>query len=146
MMFSEQIHFKYGDGAWVKERGFPEHHLRIIFAFFDDEGERWYQVFDTTLKRGYADYEWRRADQLEANSDLVANAQDNQHLWFIGARCAAVQHVKYSLPARTDCESLQRFVQTGQEADRWCPQLWKMLAGCAAVGVLVAVANNRKRR
>jgi hypothetical protein len=44
-----------------------------------------------------------------------------------------------------DCESLQRFIQTGEEADRWCPQLWKLIAGCAALGFLFAIAGNQKR-
>ena len=39
MMFTQLPHFRYREGDWVKESGIPEHHLRIIYAFFDDGGD-----------------------------------------------------------------------------------------------------------
>jgi hypothetical protein len=145
--FTELPRFKYRDGDWVKERGFPEHHLRIMYFFESDDGRRLYMTYDTTLKRGYSDYELRDANQLEANSDLVQHADNDMHLQYILARCQASQHIKYSIPGRTDCESLQRFIQTGDEADRWCPQLWKYIAIAAVGAFFFSVINqNSKRR
>lgn len=144
MMFTELPHFKYQDGDWVKEYGIPEHHLRIIIFVEMEDGGRWYMTYDTTLQQGYSEYKWRWADELEAKSELVQHADGPAHLQLILARCLATWHLKYSIPARLDCESLQRFIQTGQEEDRWSPQVWTGIGIVAVVGLVFALANQKQ--
>jgi hypothetical protein len=118
--------FKYGRADWVKERGFPEHHLRIIRTHTNPDGQRWYLIWDTTLQRGYADYDWREADQLETKSELVKSADSDAHASLILGWCQQLTRTPYSIPQRLDCESLQRYVQSAREED-WSPQVWKAI-------------------
>src|SRR5258706_236255 len=110
--------FRYQPADWVRRYGIPQHHLRIV-ACVNSQGQRWYQIFDTTLTRSHANYEWILADVLEANSELVKRADNPVHAWQILQRCQANCCLKYSIPQRQDCESLQRFLHTGREEDRW---------------------------
>ena len=57
---AQQIVWKYEIAEWIRcatWAGLIDHHMRIIMRFVDAAHERWYLVFDTTLSRGYADYE-----------------------------------------------------------------------------------------
>ena len=146
MTLTELPYFEYRNGDWVKELGVPEHHLRVINSFIDN-GYRWYQTYDTTLERRYSEYQLRSADELEANSVLVQRAESPDHLIAILARCEATRHMSYSVPAKWDCHSLQRYIQTGREEDRWCPQVWTGIAFFAvAVGLAATLANQRQAR
>jgi hypothetical protein len=138
-------YFKYSAADWVKENGFPHHHLRIIARHVDNHGQRWYTIFDTTLKRGHADYDWRWADVLEANSELVKSAENVDHARAILQRCAKLRYWAYSVLQRTDCESLQGYIQTAKEEDRWCPQLWKTIGVVLSGSLLVAAINNHQQ-
>ena len=60
-------------------------------------------------------------------------------------RAALSRFLSYSLFARTDCESLQRWIHTGNEQDRWSPQVWMGIGG-SVLGTLVVAANQPKRR
>lgn len=144
MMFTQRPYFKYWEGDWVKESGIPEHHLRILYAFFDDGGNRWYQTYDTTLEQRYSDYRFRWADELEAKSVLVERAENHDHLQAIFARCEATRLTPYSVPARWGCHSLQRYLQTGREEDRWCPQVWTGIGVVAAVAFVATLANQKQ--
>lgn len=137
--------FKYLNADWVKENGFPQHNLRIISRNVDEHGQRWYTIFDTTLKREYADYDWRWADVLEANSELVKSAESVDHARAILQRCADLRYMRYSIPRRQDCESLQRYIQTAREEDRWCPQLWKAIGLVTGSLLLVATINDHQQ-
>jgi len=132
--------FKFQVGDWVKENGLPQHHLRVTSVGFDmNAGLPIYQVFDTTLRRGHADYEWRWAHPFEANSILVQRANGPLHVQQILGRCQNFCCLKYSIPQRQDCESIQRFIHTGREADRWSPQVWTGIAAAITVAIMVAV-------
>src|SRR5437667_39036 len=135
-------YFNYEIGDWVKKFGLPQHHLRITDRLVDEgDGQRWYKIFDTTLNRGHADYEWVLADQLEASSVLVAHAVNSVHVQQILWRCQNFCCLPYSIRQRQDCESVQRFIHTGRENDRWSPQVWTGIAA-AIVGV-VAIARSK---
>lgn len=122
--------WKYQTADWVVEPGLPDHHLRIIQQHVDPNSIGWYSIFDTRLAQGHSDYSLRRADELEATSRL----ESRPHSADVGAilqRTASCHFVAYSLFARTDCESLQRWIHTGEENARWSPQV---LAGVALLG------------
>jgi hypothetical protein len=125
--------WKYGQADWVVESGFPDHHLRIIRQLFQD-GVRWYLVFNTSLAGRFSDYKWRRASELESKSRLEKRPDAND-VEAILKRAASCRYILYSLLARTDCESLQRWIHTGDEGDRWSPQVWKGIGG----GVLLTI-------
>lgn len=128
------FYFKYQSTDWVKQYGLPQHHLRIISLRVDAEGQRWYWIFDTTLTRKFADYRWIRATELEARSELVQRAESTVRAWDILQRCERLRCLKYSIPQKQDCESLQRFIQTGREADRWSSQVaWTGLVASVAI-------------
>ncbi len=132
------IQFKYAVADWVRDRGMPQHHLRIIDRKVETDGFcifRWYYIFDTTLSRGYADYSWVRADALESNSDLVERTHDLVKIHDILTMCQRCQYVRYSILQRLDCESLQRYIQTFDESQRYSPQV----RGWATVGALIAL-------
>jgi hypothetical protein len=128
---------KYQRADWVKQYGLPQHHLRIVDVQFCYATYRWkYQVFDTTLSRRFADFFWMDAAELELNSELVMNADNFQHANEIIARCGQLRGLWYSIPARTDCESIQGFIQAGQEKDRFSPQVQGAL-GTVAILILL---------
>ena len=108
--------------------GFPNHHLRIIHQHVDDDGVRWYRIFDTSLRERYSDYKWRQADELESKSGLEKRPNPGD-VEAILRRAAACRYILYSLLARTDCESLQQWIHTGKENDRWSPQFWGGIGG-----------------
>ena len=128
------FYFRYFPADWVKQYGLPQHHLRVISAHVDANAQRWYWIFDTTLARGYADFCWMSADQLEAGSELVERAQNELHAWEIIKRCESLRYTPYSIPQRQDCESLQGFAQYGCEQQRQSRQVaWAGLIGTVAV-------------
>ena len=143
-MFS-MFYFKYQPADWVKQYGLPQHHLRIVSWIVDANGESWYLIFDTTLNRKCADYRWIRATELEDGSELVQRAENDIHACDILQRCERLRCVKYSIPQKLDCESLQRFIQTGREEDRWSPQVvWTGLFASVAIacGIVAYSRNN----
>lgn len=134
--------WKYEAADWVVEPGLPIHHLRIIQRLVDSNSIRWYSIFDTGLAQGQSDYSFRLADKLEANSRL----ESRPHSCDVGAilqRTEFCRFCEYSFFDRTDCESLQRWIHSGDESDRWSPQV---LAGVAALGCLALYVNQPKVR
>lgn len=141
----------YRKADWVVERGLlVDHHLRIIDTHISPTAQRFYLIFDTTtFNRGYADYEWRLADELEKHSDLVRRADSEEHAQAILQLCANVRYLPYSIFQRQDCESLQRWIHTGgREEYRWSPQLWTGIATVAFAVVYAAIKSEptKKRR
>ena len=134
--------WKYQAGDWVVEPGFPDHHLRIIEQHWDREGVRWYVIFDTSLTGQYSDYKWCPANELESQSRFEARPHPND-VPAIRQRTESCRYILYSLLARTDCESLQRWIHTGAEDDRWSPQVW--IGGLGIVG-MIALACAKSRR
>jgi hypothetical protein len=134
---------KYRRADWMRQRyGFPKHNLRIACFQIDPNTRRWlYQVFDTTLSRGLADFVWMDAAELERNYELVMSAYNDYHANVIIARCCALRGLWYSFSARTDCESLQRLIQTGQEIDRFSPQVQGAIGATALVLILGAITG-----
>jgi hypothetical protein len=132
--------WKYQAGDWVVEPGLPDHHLRVIEQFFDANGARWYTIFDTSLREQYGDYRWRNAEELERLSNLKARPEP-QDLPAILARAASCRGIAWSMLARTDCESIQGWIHSGDESDRWSAQVWLGIG----LGVF-ALASNQPRR
>lgn len=65
--------WKYEVGDWILNPiwgGLIDHHMRITDRLADTNGQRRYQIFDTALARGTADYEFALADTLERSSRL----------------------------------------------------------------------------
>src|SRR2546422_5937602 len=92
--------WKYLEGDWVLSpswAGLVDHHVRITDRHVDENWERWYKIFDTTLARGYADYSWVRAGDFEKESRLV-NRPDWRCVGAILERAAQCQYVLYSIP------------------------------------------------
>ena len=137
--------WRYRGADWVVEPGFPNHHLRIIRQFYDVKGVRWYQIFDTSLTERYSDYKWRCADELESKSRLEARPHPDD-VPAILQRPDFSRYIPYSILARTDCESLQRWIHTGAEDDRWSPQVWKAVAGAVISGSIALACSQPKRR
>lgn len=119
-------HWNYEAGDWVVELGLPDHHLRIVRQFFDASAVRWYRIFDTSLRGGYGDYGWRQADELESKSRLKARPEPDQ-VPAILERTERCRFVEWSILARTECESIQGWIHTGNESDRWSSQVWMAL-------------------
>jgi hypothetical protein len=113
------------------ELGFPNHHLRTVEQRWINS-TRWYLIFDTRLG-SHGDYRLRPAHELESKSVRIAGASPDQ-IPGIRQRTEFCRCIGYSFLARTDCESIQRWIQTGNPADRWSPQV---VAGAGA-GVLTA--------
>lgn len=137
--------YEYRVGDWVKKKSVPNHHLLIVEAGPDMCGHPSYQIFDTKVDRGHADFDCVLADELEANSELVLHADSPEHVRAILQRCQELCCRDYSILKRQDCESLQRYIHTGQEADRWSPQVVGAIvltAVAVAVGVVVAKSKN----
>ena len=141
------FYFRYRAADWVKRNGLPTHHLRIISPHVNPwDGQCWYCIFDTTLSRRYADYSWVLADILERGSEIVMHAENDIHAYDILQLCERLRFLSYSIPQRQDCESLQRFIQAGREADRWSPQVQVgLVLGLAALGVglSISAASNK---
>jgi len=125
--------WRYHPWDWVMLFGFPHHHLRIVEQRWINSA-RWYLMFDTRLG-SHGDYRLRRADELdpEHKSVLIARATPDQ-IPCIRYRTESCHLLGYSFLARTDCESIQRWIQTGNPADRWSPQV------VAGVGTAVLTA------
>ena len=122
-------------GDWVVEPGLPDHHLRIVQQLIDANDVRWYRIFDTSLRDVYGDYRWRQANELEPKSRLKTRPQPDQ-VPAILERTEFCRGIGWSMLARTDCESIQGWIHSGNENDRWSPQVW---IGIGA-GVLSAIA------
>jgi hypothetical protein len=136
--------WKYEIADWIMSPSWGfliDHHMRITNRLVDVNSQRWYQILDTTLTRGEADYEWVVADAIEKNSRLVQRP-DPRVVPAILQRTAQCKGLKYSIPERLDCESLQRWIHTGQEQYRWCPQVWTLVA--TLVGSVVIAAFQTK--
>src|SRR5262245_36779072 len=119
----KELEWEFDPADWIMSAswlGLIDHHMRVVRRYVDENQERWYLIFDTTLKRGYGDYEWVEAAQLENYARLVQRP-DPQFIDAILQRTAMCRGLKYSIPDRLDCESLQRWIHTGCEAFRWCP-------------------------
>lgn len=147
LMWNPQVRipWKYEAGDWVVEPGLPDHHLRIVQPVLD-ANVRWYLIFDTNLfTEGYGHYEWRGADELEWKSRLEARPHPDD-VPAVLERTASCRFIKYSIFARTDCESLQRWIHSGEERDRWSPQVWIGAGAVVASIALIFAQPEPKRR
>lgn len=138
-----QILWSYQEGDWVVEPGLPDHHLRIVQRLVDVNLIRWYQIFDTSLKNVYGDFRWRQADELETKSRLKARPNADQ-VPAILRRTEQCRFIEWSILARTDCESIQGWIHSGDEQDRWSPQVW-ISVGFGVLGA-IALASQPKQR
>ena len=138
-------HWKYAVADWVVEPGIPDHHLRIVGQFVDSASIRWYRIFDTSMTEVHSDYKLRRADDLEPKSrlearplpaDVAAILQRTEHCRF----------VRYSIFARTDCESLQRWIHSGNESARWSPQVWTALGTVCCLALAYVPPRSQRSR
>jgi hypothetical protein len=136
--------WKYESGDWVVEPGLPDHHLRIVQQFLDAQNVRWYGIFDTSLRENYGDYRWRQANELEPKSRLKARPEPDQ-VPAILERTAFCRGIEWSMLARTDCESIQGWIHSGNENDRWSPQVW-MGIGLGVLGVIALASGQPKQR
>ncbi len=135
--------WRYQPWDWVMLFGFPNHHLRIVEQRWNGS-VRWYWIFDTRLG-SHGEYSWRRADELdpEHKSVLIARATPDQ-IPGIRQRTEQCHLVGYSFLARTDCESIQRWIQTGKEGDRWSPQVVAGAgAGLLALGLIFGSSKTK---
>lgn len=137
-----QILWNYQEGDWVVEPGLPDHHLRIVQWFVDGNLVRWYRVFDTSSRNVYGDYRWRLADELESKSRLKARPEPDR-IPAILERTEQCRFIEWSILARTDCESIQGWIHSGDEQDRWSPQVW---IGVGLVAGVIALASQPKQR
>ena len=139
--------WKYESGDWVVEPGLPEHHLRIVQRFqqiFDGNVVRWYSIFNTSLREHHGDYKWRQANELESKSRLKMRPDADQ-VPAILERTEQCRFIQWSILARTDCESIQGWIHSGDEADRWSSQVWIGI-GAGVLSVIVLAANQPKQR
>lgn len=134
--------WNYEAGDWVVEPGLPDHHLRIVRQFWDGN-VRCYLTFDTSLRDVYAEYRVRLADELESKSFLRARPRHDQ-VPAILERTEFCRGIGWSMLARTDCESIQGWIHSGDEADRWSSQVWIGIG--AVLGGIVLAANQPKQR
>jgi hypothetical protein len=124
------------------------HHLRITARWTDENGKRWYQIFDTTAKRGHGDYEIISAAELEKHCRLFRRPSEAA-IPGIVARVPFCRYVPYSIKNRQDCESIQRWIETGEEKYRFSPQVWTfaaLLAFSIGYGVYQAYKPKPRRR
>jgi hypothetical protein len=136
----------FKDADWIKTSswlGAIEHHMRIVD--YRNFWKREYLVFHTTPTVGYAHYEWVSADELERNAIWVNGAVDAAHASLILQRAFNSWGLEYSVPKRQDCESLQRWIQTGDENYRWSPQFWSGVA-LVVFAVGYAVVNEHRNQ
>jgi len=136
--------WKYESGDWVEEPGLPDHHLRIVQQVLDANNVRWYSIFDTSFGDGYAEYRWRPANELESKSRLKARPEPDE-VPAVLERTAFCRGIGWSLLARTDCESIQGWIQSGSENDRWSPQVW-MGIGLGVLGAFAWASGQPKQR
>jgi len=139
---------RFKNADWVKCPtwfGAVEHHMRIVdYRSYD---EREYLIFHTTPAVGYAHYEWISADKLERTAIWVNGAVDAAHAPLILQRTFNSWGLKYSVQNRQDCESLQRWIQTGDENYRWSPQFWSGVAVVVfAIGYAVVNEHRNQRQ
>jgi hypothetical protein len=143
--------WKFLIGDWIMSpawAGLIDHHMRVTNRLVDVNDQSWYQIFDTTLERGHADYEWVPAADLEKTSRIVQRP-DQLSVPVILGRSPQCRGLKYSVPERLDCESLQRWIHTGKEEYRWCPQVWTLIltvAGSLAIGYFKTQPPKRRRQ
>ena len=64
------------------------------------------------------------------NRLTVQKAPTPEHAFAMLQRAAECRHVKYSIPERLDCESLQRWIHTGLEPCRCSSGLVRYCYGC----------------
>jgi hypothetical protein len=145
-LIPNQPKWSFEVGDWITSSswmGLIDHHMRVTQRLVDSNSVRWYQVFDTTVTRGYADYEWVLADKLESESRLVIRPYP-EYIPAILHRAAHCQHLVYSVPARMDCESVQRWIQTGLEQFRWSGQVWTGILTVAGSIIVAAVTAEQR--
>lgn len=133
--------WKFGPGDWVVEPGLPNHHLRIVERHLENN-VRWYKIFDTRMN-DVGEYRWRQANELESKSFLYASPTPDQ-IPAILERTESCRGIEWSAWVRTDCESIQRWIHTGNENDRWSPQVL-IGVGLAAVITLACTQPNQQR-
>ena len=124
------------------------HHLRITARWMDEDGVRWYQIFDTTAKRGHADHQTVSAAEIEKHCRLVKRPPAYA-IPGILARVPRCRYLPYSIYNRQDCESIQRWIETGEEKYRFSPQVWTAVALVAfslGFGVYQAYRPKPQRR
>lgn len=138
MLHVQPVVWSFQAGDWVVEKGIPDHHLRIIEQFTDALGIRFYIVFETSLRDKFSGLRYRNAEQLESKAAWKMGAGNDLDAILERARRAC--GIPYSILARTDCESLQRWIQSGKEEDRWSTQLWLAL-GLGGLGLLFFGSN-----
>ena len=135
--------WKYEVGDWVVEPGLPDHHLRIVQQFWDGS-ILWYRIFDTSLREHHGDYRWRQAIELEARSYLKTRPAADQ-IPAILERTERCRLIEWSILGRTDCESIQGWIHTGEEKDRWSPQVWIGI-GLGVFGAIAVASNQPPQR
>jgi len=138
MFYVQPVVWSFRAGDWVVEKGVPNHHLRIIEQFTDALGIRFYVVFETSQRDKFSGFRYRNAEQLESTATWKMGA--GNELDAIVERARRACGIPYSILARTDCESLQRWIQSGKEEDRWSTQLWFAL-GLGGLGLLFFGSN-----
>jgi hypothetical protein len=129
---------KFGAGDWLVKKGIPDHHLRVIEPHTDHLGNRFYLVFETSLRDKLSGFRYRNAEQLESTATWKMGAGNDLDGILDRARRAC--GIEYSILAHTDCESLQRWIQTGKEEDRWSTQVWWAL-GFGGLGLFFFGSN-----
>jgi hypothetical protein len=124
-----------------------DHHMRITARWKCEDGVRWYQIFDTTLERGFADYKWVLAAELEKHCQRFRRPPAYA-IPGILARVPYCQNVPYSVKDCQDCESIQRWIETGQEKYRFSTQVWSYVAivGFAFVHGITQSSKPKPRR
>lgn len=142
--YQQFMPWRYRVGDWVVEPGLITHHLRIIECIVDENSLGWYRIFDTTLQDGRGDYKLRDADELETKSSLYRRPNPND-ISAILQRASKCQYIDYSIFDRTDCESIQAWIHTGEENDRWSSQVW-VGVGAAVGGLVLAFGQSKPKR
>jgi hypothetical protein len=150
MHFEKSAHdWKYEIGDRTLEAGFFNHYRAIVQRqlfyrrfdvlgrpfheaeeqFFGEQGEPFYNTFDTTLSRGRPAYTRVNAVEFEEKSSLdFRPALEFVPIVLAKAQACVEQQVPYSILNQTDCDSLTRWLYTNE---RWNRQV------AASVGVLV---------
>jgi hypothetical protein len=137
--------WKYQSGEWVVEPGLPDHHLRIVQQVLDANDVRWYSIFDTSLRDSYGDYRRRQANELEPKSRLKSRPEPEE-VPAVLERTAFCRGIEWSVLAQTDCESLQGWIHSGNENDRWSPQVWIAIGAGVLSAIALANGQSKQRR
>jgi hypothetical protein len=135
--------FQFQDADWLTEGGLVTHHLRVYERGIEEAtGRRTYTILDTRLQDQFSSFKVRYADDVEANAKLYHRSSPEE-IPGIKARMWQANGVAYSILKCTDCESLQRWIQTGRHEDRWSPQVvgWAVAGG---VGLLIALTGSKE--